>query len=124
MNENKSLVEAEELTFQDKHRFMIMIVLSIFISSVLVAISMALYYSSGAAQLDLSRPGYKDVRAQVINNDNFQNYSSSGPINQTTISEFSVLYAEQSKKTESVDAFGGDPLSPDALGINIVPAEQ
>lgn len=120
MNEPKALALTEDLTFQDKHRFFLMIILSIFITSILVAISMALYYSSGAAQLDLSRPGYKDVRAQVINNDDFQNYSNSGPISQTTINEFKSIYSQQAKKTESVDAFGGDPLSSDALGINVV----
>lgn len=119
MDKELTLTDSEELSFQDKHRFMLMIILSIFVASVLVAISMALYYSSGAAQLDLSRPGYKDVRAQVINNDDFQNYSNSGPINKTTIAEFESIYSQQVKKTESVDAFAGDPLSPDALGINV-----
>ena len=116
---DKGQMVDKENTFQSRHLFMIMITSSVFVALMLVGISMALYYNSGAAQLDLSRPGYKDVRNQVINGDTFQNYSDSGPINQTTISEFKLLYDQQAKKIESVDAFGGDPLSPDALGINV-----
>jgi hypothetical protein len=113
-----------QFSLVSKHRFFLMIMLAIIISLILVTASLALYNSSGAAQLDLSRPGYKDVRAQVVNNDDFQNYSSTGPINQTTITEFETLYEQQAAKIESVDAFGGDPLSPDALGLNVVTPEQ
>jgi hypothetical protein len=80
---------------------------------------MNIYYSSGAAQLDLSRPGYKGVRSQAVNSDSdFQNYSNTGPINQSAISEFKLLYGQQAEKTKAVDAFGGDPLNLDALGIS------
>ena len=107
---------------EHEHRFSLMIILSIILAFILTFVSMALYNSSGAAQLDLSRPGYKDVRSQVVNDDNFQDYSSSGSINQAAINEFVSMYHQQAVKTESVDAFGGDPLSTDALGL--VPASN
>jgi hypothetical protein len=107
-----------QFSFTAKHRFVIMISSTILIALILVVIGMTLYNNSGAAQLDLSRPGYKDVRTRVVTNDDFQDYSSTGPINQTTIAEFETLYIQQAKKTESVDAFGGDPLSPEALGLS------
>lgn len=105
--------------FHSKHRFELMIVLAILISSVMVMISMSLYDNSGAAQLDLSRPGYKDVRAQVVIGDDFKTYPSTGSINWTTVTEFKSLFNQQAKKIELIDAFSGDPLSPDALGISI-----
>ncbi len=114
----------EQFSLVSKHRFLLMILAVIIVSSILVASSMALYYRSGAAQLDLSRPGYKDVRSQVVNGDDFQDYSSSGPVNQAAVNQFETFYSEQAKKTESVDAFGGDPLSPESLGIDLVSAEQ
>jgi len=124
MDEPKIEIAVNEGSFRSKHRFLLLIALSILIASTLVLISMAMYNGSGAAQLDLSRPGYKEVRAQAITNDSdFKNYSSTGPINQDTISEFKTLFAQQAEKTKSVDAFGGDPLNPDALGIS-VPSEQ
>lgn len=121
MNDSQLITPVEDVSFRDKHRFTLLILVAILVTFVLVLISMAIYYSSGAAQLDLSRPGYKGVRAQVVTNDSdFQNYSSTGPINQNTISEFTTLYNKQAQKTKAVDAFGGDPLSPDSLGIGDV----
>lgn len=55
---------------QSKYRFLLLIIMSIAISGGLVAVSMAMYNVSGAAQLDLSRPGYNDVRDQVDKTDN------------------------------------------------------
>ena len=109
----------EEHSFKDKHSFLLFITLSISVACVIVAISMAMYNSSGAAQLDLSRPGYKSVRAQAGKDDgDFQTYSSSGPISKDVISDFKTIYTKQAQKIKAVDAFGGDPLNPDALGLS------
>jgi hypothetical protein len=124
MDEQRTLGTDETLSFRDKHLFSLMIIGAIMIALALVIISMELYNSSGAAQLDLSRPGYKDVRAQVVSNDDFKDYSSSGPIDQAAVNEFVSIYNQQAKKTESVDAFGGDPLSADALGISATSTGQ
>jgi len=110
---NKKLVGHEKLYLP------IFMVSSVFAAIFLVVVSMTIYDKSGAAQLDLSRPGYVTVRAQSITNDNdFKSYSSTGTINQSSINEFKSLYDEQASKAKAVDAFGGDPLSPDALGID------
>lgn len=103
----------------EQHRFLILIVLTIFMSVFLVAISMSLYNSSGAAQLDLSRPGYKSVAGQAVDYDNtFQAYPATGIIDTNAINSFKTLYSKQAADTKVVDAFGGDPLNPDALGIS------
>jgi len=108
----------EELSFKEKHSFLLFISISIILSCFIVVVSMAMYNSSGAAQLDLSRPGYKSVRSQAsTNSGDFQNYSSSGSIDKKTIEEFKIIYDKQAQKVKSVDAFGGDPLNPDTLGI-------
>lgn len=102
------------------HQFGIMVIISILLASILVIVSMALYYSSGTAQLDLSRPGYVDVRDQIDNSDDLQNYSSTGAITTSVLTEFKSLFDQKVSKIESVDVFGGDPLNPDGLGLNIV----
>jgi len=110
----------DQPTFKDKHRFFLFIVGSIGIATTVVVASMSMYNGSGAAQLDLSRPGYKSVRSKITANDgDFQNYSSSGVIDKNSIKEFRSLFDRQSQKTKSVDAFGGDPLSPEELGIAV-----
>lgn len=114
-----TIVATENLGFWDQHRYLLLIELSIVISIVLVIISMYLYFSSGAAQLDLSRPGYSAVAEQVESDSrSFQEYSALGDINQATIGEFKQLFDEQSAKATGLNAFSGDPLSPDALEIS------
>lgn len=109
----------ENLSFLSQHRFLLLVALTIGLSIVLVGISMALYASSGTAQLDLSRPGYRSVSSQAVNNDSdFKNYAASGQIDQDALSEFNTLYKEQALKAKAVDAFGGDPLNPEALEIS------
>lgn len=52
------------VAFLSRHRFIVLLVAAILISLVLTAVSLAIYNSSGAAQLDLSRPGYRSVSDQ------------------------------------------------------------
>lgn len=111
--------EAADLTFWGRHRVMLMIGLSIVVAMMLVGVSLALYASSGAAQLDLSRPGYRAVSDQAENGDGgFENYSAAGTIDQKSINEFQSIYDKQATKAKAVDAFSGDPLNPDALEIS------
>lgn len=105
--------------FWGEHRFLAMIILSITLAGILVIISMYLYGSSGAAQLDLSRPGYIDIRDKTIDSSSeFKNYATSGTLDQASINEFKTLYDEQADKIKLAAAFKGDPLNPDSLGIN------
>ncbi len=118
MDEHSQELSAE-LSFWDQHRFLLLIAITIMISLFLVGISMALYASSGAAQLDLSRPGYRAVTNQAVNNDNdFENYPTFGELDQTALSEFDTLYSKQALKAKAIDAFSGDPLNPDSLEIS------
>jgi len=110
----------EDLSFKDKHSFLLFIILSVSVASLIVAISMALYNGSGAAQLDLSRPGYVSVRSQVRKNDiNFKTFSPSGHINKDVINDFQKTFDKEAKTIKAVDAFGGDPLNTDALGLEV-----
>jgi hypothetical protein len=95
-----------------------MLIGAIAIAMFLVGVAMALYNSSGAAQLDLSRPGYQSVRDQVMSGDSFEGFPASGPIDKETLEQFRQLYSEQSKQATSVDAFGGDVMSSKALSID------
>jgi len=85
---------------------------------------MTMYNGSGAAQLDLSRPGYVSVRSQATANESdFKTFSAAGPISKDIIEDFKSIYNEQTQKIKAIDAFGSDPLSADALGIS-APAAQ
>lgn len=106
--------------FYGYHRFFALILGSIIIATFLVAISMELYYRSGASQLDLSRPGYSDVRSKVVAKDeSFIDIPMNGVITAKVIDEFQKLYELQAVKAQSIDAFGSDPLNPNALWLGI-----
>lgn len=124
MREEELIAEAAHLNAWQQHKFMVLVGLTIVISLGLVTISLWLYNSSGAAQLDLSRPGYQSVRNQANLNSAFTEFPSSGTIDEQALDEFRTLYNEQLKEATTVESFGGDVMSDAALGIDVVaPAE-
>lgn len=101
-----------------QHRFVVMITGSVIIALLLVAISLQLYASSGTAQLDLSRPGYKSVRDQIRPDDTFDGFPATGAIDDSALKNFKELYEKRAKDATSTDAFGSDVLSEQTLGID------
>ncbi|HWT40434.1 MAG TPA: hypothetical protein VN081_04175 [Dongiaceae bacterium] len=101
-----------------RYRFAILIVGAIIISFVLVMVSLSLYVSSGASQLDLSRPGIDDsIRKQASADESFKGFDASGPIDSQAMDEFNNLYDSQLKQLTTIKAFGGDVLSDNALQL-------
>lgn len=116
--EHKATIFHEPAGRLAKHKFIAMIGGSIVIALLFVSMSLALYSSSGAAQLDLSRPGYKS--AEVKKEDAtpaFEGFSASGSVDKKTLEEFEKMYRERTKNATSVDAFSGEVLDAQALGI-------
>lgn len=107
-----------KLSRLEQYRFIAMLLGAVAIAMFLVGVSMALYNNSGAAQLDLSRPGYQSVRDQVVSTDSFDSFPASGMIDQEAIDQFRQLYEGQAKQATNVDAFGGDVMSEKALSID------
>lgn len=108
-----------------RHRLTILIGVSIVIALTFTSIGLMLYHTSGTAQLDLSRPGFEGVDKMVKDRQtNPVEYPAVGPINEETLTQFDRLYQAQLENVTSVEAFSGDPLAPDALGINDVPVED
>ncbi|MFZ1301718.1 MAG: hypothetical protein WAQ27_04080 [Candidatus Microsaccharimonas sp.] len=105
----------EVLTFWARHRLPLLLVIVVLVALGLTVVSMFAYNFSGAAQVDLSRPGYSSVSGQVDRTDKITEYSAFGSVNKDTINEFTKLYDEQAAKAKAVDAFNGDPLNPEVL---------
>lgn len=114
--EDMNAIQDENLTFIERHRYLVLIALTLIVSFILVGVSLFMYQVSGTAQLDLSRPGYQSPADQTpIVETEVGDYSASGDINLSSIEEFKALYDEQATSATSVDAFSGDPLSPESL---------
>jgi len=115
MAEQIILQPDDDMTFWDKHRLSLMLIITVLIALTLTIVSMVAYNASGTAQLDLSRPGVSSVSDKVDRTDKITEYSAFGAINKDSINEFTKLYDEQAKKAKAVDAFNGDPLNPEIL---------
>lgn len=100
------------------HRFLLMIGGAVVIALFLVGVSLALYASSGTAQLDLSRPGYQSVREQATHSDTFNGFPATGPLDKAALDEFQALYDKRANEATSVESFGGDVMSNESLSIS------
>ena len=101
-----------------RHRFGLLVVGALVVALTFVSIAMTIYENSDAARLDLSHPDYQDLRPEIYI-EKSRDFSSSGPINEQVLNEFSKQFDEESKRVLGVDAFGGDVLGDDALDLKV-----
>lgn len=118
MSEEQLIVDARDMPFWRQHKFMVLVGATIVISLLLVGIAMALYNLSGAAQLDLSRPGYVTIQDKSAQPAEFRGYDPVGDIDSVTLDEFRQLYIAKVKEATGTQRFGGTVLSDENLGIN------
>lgn len=118
MDEVTTQHEQSEVSTWNRRPLLVFICGSIVIAILLVLVSMALYASSGAAQLDLSRPGYRSVQDKVNRTDVFESFPASGPVTSATIDEFLELYNKQVKPVYDTGAFSPEALDAQALSID------
>lgn len=110
--------QLEQATPFSEHRLLLLVAGSIVIALMLVGVSMTLYAWSGAAQLDLSRPGYKSVQSQTKQFEKFGGFPADGAIDAKALQSFKELYSKQATEVSALDAFGGDVLSDQVLKID------
>lgn len=106
-----------------EHKFLILVGATIIVALILVGVALGMYARSGAAQLDLSRPGYQAVREHADRNTQSTAFPATGKITPESLEEFRALYDKQAKRVTDYESFAGDPLSEQALGID-APAQQ
>ena len=107
----------ETVSAWSKQKLVILVAGAVAIAITLVFISMSLYISGGAIQLDLSRPGYEPVDISTIQYDNNEVFSSSGPIDDAALEAFLESYELRIKDATTVDAFNASAINDKNLGI-------
>ncbi len=110
--------DTSHLSVWERHRFLVAVGICIVVSLFLVGVALALYASSGAAQLDLSRPGYQSVRQQAASNDTLDTFPATGTLDKEAIERFRKLYDERAGQATGVDSFGGTVMSDESLSID------
>lgn len=107
-----------------EYRLLILVAGAIVISLMLVGIGIAMYANSPAAQLDLSRPGYKSVQTQAKQYTDFKEFPANGPIDEAALDDFKKLYEKQARDASGFDAFGSSALTDQSLHIDAPTAEN
>lgn len=108
------------VSLMSRHQLAVLIALTIFISLAFTAAGLWLYNTSGTAQIDLSRPGYEGVSKELESEEKHEyvEYPATGQMNDEALREFKEAYEAQLESATTVNAFSGDPLAPESLGID------
>lgn len=117
MKANKPKIFVRIIGFFKKNQIYVLVIGSIIIAASFTGVSLWLYGESGTQQLDLSRPGYKNVQDKVERDPVSDTYPANGPMSLREIEKFNKLYNAEMDKANKNDAFSGDPLKPEGLGI-------
>lgn len=105
------------LKIVDRHRIMYGIAAALIVSMLLTAVSLALYVSSGASRLDLSRPGYEAAREEVQQGDGEAPFSANGPMNTDVVNDFQVRFTKHRETLQKLDTYGTNALDDSELQI-------
>ncbi len=105
------------LTAWQRHRFFVLIAGVILISMFMVSVALNLYNSSGAAQVDLSRPGYQSIQKQASRDTTDDNFSSSGTLKVSDFELFKQYYSNHANRVVGVDSFDSQALSDGSLQL-------
>lgn len=100
---------------QGKLFFMIAGVVAVAV--VLVAIAMVLYNNSGAAQLDLSGPGFSGVQNKVKNERNVASFPADGAFDAKAFEDFQKSYDERAANVKAINGFDAEAVNNDAFNI-------
>lgn len=119
---SEELLEERRAIRLAKNRFVILIFGSIFVSLLLVTVALIWYARSGAAQVDLSRPGYSGVRDQISDTQDSSTFQSTGAINKEVLDSYEKLFNKTATQVTSVETFDSQALSDETLRINEDPA--
>lgn len=101
----------------NRHRIVYGLVGAILIATLLTVISMALYVSSGASRLDLSRPGYESARGNVEKDVSETPFSSTGPLNDNVAGDFQKRFTTYRDRLNKLDDFSTNALDDTELQI-------
>lgn len=102
----------------DRYRLPAFLLGAMSLACVMVVVSVTMYYASGAYQLDLSRPEYQSVRSEIESEPKDKKaFDVQGSVDAQVLEDFLAEYKQESRKATETDAFSGDVLSNEQLGL-------
>ena len=104
--------------FFGRYRIVSFVSLALLISVIMVSISLWIYTANGAIKLDLSRPGYEQVRQDIVQEDEVEKpFSFSGELTAEVLKDFQERLDKQQKNLDNLGDFGGEILNDKNLGL-------
>ena len=101
-----------------RYRLPSFLLAAMFLAVIMVLVSMHMYYVSGAAQLDLSRPEYAAVRSQITTESKVgEAFGTQSAVTGDRQTGFLTKYKEHANKVLEANVFSNDVLSDEQLGI-------
>jgi len=100
------------------HQLASFIAAALIVAGVMTAVSLQLYARSGAQRLDLSRPGYEQVRQDVNSAKEEPNFSASGALDAAAIKDFDSRLATAQNNLDQMGDFSGEVFSDENLGLS------
>ena len=105
------------------HQWPAFVVAALVVAMVFTGVSMLLYKASGAAKLDLSRPGYEKVRENVKDNsDSTKPFSPTGKLDDAAVSDFRQRYQTIKERLKQMNNYDNAAVSDENLGLATPPA--
>ena len=101
----------------ERHRITFGVALALGIATVLTMASMALYVSSGASRLDLSRPGYEKARSEIGVDGKETDFSPTGPVSTSALNDFQTRFNKQRDMQSKLGNYGSTALDDNELQL-------
>ncbi|NCU39279.1 hypothetical protein EOL96_09755 [Candidatus Saccharibacteria bacterium] len=118
--EVEAIDEKTQVNYRKK--FTLMISLAMVVAIIFTAVALELYNNGVASQLDLSRPGFEQVRSEIDQTE-VATFDGTGVLTEETVAEFQKLYGEELSKTKT-NQYTSDTLTDEALGMTAVPEKN
>ncbi len=103
--------------FINRHRITFGVAVALVIAVLLTMASMALYVSSGASRLDLSRPGYEKARSEITDTDKETDFSPTGPVSTASLKDFQSRFNKQRDSLGKLGSFSSTALDDTELQL-------
>ncbi len=102
-----------------RYRLLFGIGSAIVICLLLTVFSASLYVITGTSKLDLSKPGYEEVRKKVTRKSaNETSFGSNGPLDKKIINDYLEKYKKQAQDLREYDSFNPKLIDDVPLGLN------
>ena len=104
--------------FFHRHQLGFFILIAIIVSVALTVISVSVYITSGAINVDCSLPTDAEICKKVIVDDeNEKSFSPNGFFNEQAIEDFNAVYEDIKSGLDKMGSFGADAISDEALDL-------